>query len=247
MNIYFVSDLHIKSEEKEKARKFVHFLQNLPSHTTHLVLLGDIFDMWIGPHDYFIKKFPVIISVVQNLIARGVQVHYFEGNHDLHIKKFWQDKIGATVHDKEFYFNFDGFIVRAEHGDFINKKDRNYQFLRSFLRSVPMKIMIQNAPGRLVHAIGDRSSQMSRLYSERIDLSYKNEIIQLTREYAKKTYRERPFDLIVTGHTHVDDDFVFEEDHKKIRSLNLGSWFDKPKALHLQKKDEDFSSSLEYL
>lgn len=87
MKAYFISDLHIKHEDKTKGLKLMEFLKNLPKDTTHLVLLGDIFDLWIGSHEYFIKKFSKIIAELKTISDRGVEIHYFEGNHDIHLKK----------------------------------------------------------------------------------------------------------------------------------------------------------------
>jgi UDP-2,3-diacylglucosamine hydrolase len=238
MKAFFVSDIHIKVEAKGKGQKFFQFLKTLPEDTTHLILLGDIFDMWIGPHHYYAEKFPNIIAELKKLKNRGVIVHYFEGNHDMHLKKYWQKELGFQVHDKEFYFDLDGWIVRAEHGDLMNPGDKGYLFLRKFLRSFPMKILIHQVPGQLISAIGERSSQISRVYSDRMDQEYKENVIAMTRKHAEKAFQQRPFDLIVTGHTHVDDDFTFEAAGKKARSINLGSWLDQPKTLIVTRESQ---------
>lgn len=240
MKAYFISDLHIKHEDKTKGLKLLELLKNLPEDTTHLILLGDVFDLWIGSHDYFINKFSKIITEFKKLIERGVETHYFEGNHDIHLKKFWEDEIGMNVHTDEHYFNIDGLIVRAEHGDLMNKEDKSYLFLRKALRTFPMNILATQLPGKLVEAIGDRSSRVSRFYSDRNNQKYKDQVKSLTQNYAKDVYKERPFDLIITGHTHVDDDFSFMVGSKNVRSINLGSWLDRPKALIVTSQEQKF-------
>ena len=89
---YFVSDIHIMSPSCERARAFLDFLRSLSAAegTTHLVLLGDIFDLWVADHDYFIKKYGDIIDEIRRLTEEGVEVSYFEGNHDLHLRYFWE-------------------------------------------------------------------------------------------------------------------------------------------------------------
>lgn len=235
MKAYFVSDIHLKAEDGPKGQLFVKFLKELPNDTTHLVLLGDIFDLWLADHNYFVQKFPNIIKEVQNLVSKKVEVHYFEGNHDLHLKKFWQEKLKVQVHHNHHIFNWPGITVRAEHGDLMNPDDTGYLFLRKFLRNPIMKVIAHNLPGKAVGFIGDRSSQMSRVYTDRLNQKYKETVQNLTRNYAQKIYAETPFDLFVSGHTHVDDDFSFELNGKKVRSLNLGSWLDKPKYLIVER------------
>ena len=231
MKAFFVSDIHIRSEEKTNGLKFLQFLKTLPQDTTHLILLGDIFDLWVGSHQYFIKKYPKILSEFKKLIDRDVEIHYFEGNHDIHLKEYFCDKLGMYVHANEYFFNFGGLHVRAEHGDLMNKEDKGYLFLRNALRSFPMNLIATKLPGIIVQAVGDRSSKVSRFYTDRMNQQYKDKVIKFTRDYAEQIYALQDFDLIVTGHTHVDDDYTFEKSGKKIRSMNLGSWLDRPKTL----------------
>ncbi len=240
MKAYFISDLHIKLEDKAKGLKLIEFLQNLPQDTTHLVLLGDVFDLWIGSHKYFIKKFPKIIAEFKKLLDRNVEIHYFEGNHDLHLSEFWGKQMGMFIHSDEYFFNLEGFVIRAEHGDLMNADDKSYLFLRKALRSFPINVLATRLPGKIVEVIGDRSSRVSRFYNERINQEYKNKVKRITRDYAKKVYEEEPFDLIVTGHTHVEDDFSFQEGSRSVRSVNLGTWLDKPRAFVITKDEKKF-------
>jgi UDP-2,3-diacylglucosamine hydrolase len=56
---------------------------------------------------------------------------------------------------------------------------------------------------------------------------------QMIRVYAQKTFAQAPFDLIITGHMHIRDDWTFEANGRRVRSVNLGSWFDEPLVFHL--------------
>lgn len=240
MKAYFISDLHIKSEDKTKGLKLIEFLQKLPSDTTHLILLGDVFDLWIGSHQYFIKKFSKIIAEFQRLIERNVEIHYFEGNHDLHLTEFWGKKMGMFVHTDEYFFNLDGYVIRAEHGDLMNQEDKAYLFLRKALRTFPLNVIATRFPGRIVDMIGDRSSRISRFYNNRMTQEYKDKVRKMTRHYAQTKYNEEPFDLIITGHTHVEDDFTFEVGKRTVRSVNLGTWLDKPRAFLITPEEKKF-------
>jgi UDP-2,3-diacylglucosamine hydrolase len=240
MKAYFISDIHIRSEDKTNGLKLIELLKNLPPDVTHLVLLGDIFDWWVGSHKYFVKRYFKLITEFKKLIAKGVEIHYFEGNHDLLLKKFWETELGMRVHSDEHFFNLEGLIVRAEHGDLMNKEDRSYLFLRKALRSFPVNFLMTELPGKLMEVIGDRFSRVSRFYTDRMNQEYKDKVKKLTREYAKNIHAERPFDLIVTGHTHVDDDYTLDIDSKKVRTVNLGSWLDRPKVFVVTTTEQKF-------
>ena len=58
-------------------------------------------------------------------------------------------------------------------------------------------------------------------------------IIKLVRTYAEKTFRVKPFDIIVTGHMHIFDDYTFTVKERSVRSINLGSWLEFPRALKI--------------
>lgn len=238
MKAYFVSDIHLRDEGKNKGPIFLNFLKTLPEDTTHLVLLGDIFDLWIGKHEFFEEKFKNTIASLNSLKKRGVEIHYFEGNHDIHLTKFWNQTLGFFVHKNEYFFNFGGKIIRAEHGDKMNPLDKGYFFLRWLLRTRPLEFLAYNMPGEIVSWIGNNSSKLSRVYTDRLNQKYKDKVTQLTRDYAQKIYNLKPFDLFICGHTHVEDSFVFIINNKSVKSVNLGSWLDKPKAFMLTDSEE---------
>lgn len=247
MTALFVSDIHLVAPDDEKTKLFVKFLTDLyadvrdrtahpaassaPDPRTQLFLVGDIFDLWVADHDYFAEKFRDVVDSIRALVKSGVEVHYFEGNHDLHLTKFWSDAIGATVHKDAATFAINGLTVRVEHGDLINPDDRGYLFLRKFLRSAPMTFLSHRLPEIAVKAIGERASRASRDYTSNAKGKPADEIRRLIRAHAERVGRQETFDLIVSGHMHVSDDFVFDVDGRQVRSVNLGSWYEPPRAL----------------
>ncbi|MEK7356174.1 MAG: UDP-2,3-diacylglucosamine diphosphatase, partial [Bdellovibrionota bacterium] len=158
---YFVSDLHLTSGDDPRSQTFLRFLAGLheaakaggEKSPTHLFLVGDVFDLWIGSHSYFVGRFATVVDAIRLLVRDGVEVHYFEGNHDLHLRKFWQDDVGVRVHPDAETFELAGKRVRVEHGDLINPDDKGYLFLRGFLRSGPMRTIALGLPSTIVRAI----------------------------------------------------------------------------------------------
>ncbi len=236
MRAVFISDLHLKTMDERNSRtllRFFHARFGPGSGLTHLFLVGDVFDLWIGSHAYFIERFRPLVDAVRGLVERGVEVHYFEGNHDLHLRGFWEGGVGARVHDAAAVFRLGATTVRVEHGDLINPADKGYLFLRALLRTGGMKWLAENLPAAAVRAVGERASRASREYTSTAKELPRDEIRRLIREHARRSFARAPFDLIVTGHVHVVDDHVFEVGGRRVRSVNLGSWLDGPKALEL--------------
>ncbi|MEM7645727.1 MAG: UDP-2,3-diacylglucosamine diphosphatase [Pseudomonadota bacterium] len=249
MIAYFLSDLHLKTMEESNSQKlllFLHSLAEKKQSVTHLFLVGDIFDLWISDHQYFVEKFLKIVNAIKVVVQKGVEVHYFEGNHDLYLKKFWQQEVGVRVHEGPEFFKLGPYQVRVEHGDFMNPDDKGYLFLRAFLRSDPLKKIAKNLPGRFVKSIGQRASRMSRSYTSNQKKMHEEQVKEFMRTYADTEISKKPFDFLITGHTHVEDIYHFDYEGSEVRSINLGSWFETQKVLELREDGFRFEEVEEF-
>jgi UDP-2,3-diacylglucosamine hydrolase len=230
LNAFFVSDLHIGSPTDSRATLFLEFLKNLSGkeNASHLFLMGDIFDLWIAAHRYFIDKFRPIIDEIVRLRDEGVEIHYFEGNHDLYLRHYWSDEMGFTVHEGPAYFELGHQTVRIEHGDQMDPDDRGYQFLRWFLRTPPLKFLMPRLPSRLVVMIGKKSTETSRVYTSETKTMMREETIRKIRTHAETVHAQMPFNLIISGHVQVRDQYLVNDGQIAFKSVNLGTWLDAP-------------------
>jgi len=201
-------------------------LKRAQKEASLFVILGDLFDIWVGSGQAFQKEYEPVIDALREL-RKTCSVYYFEGNHDFHLEKFWTKEIELEVFSGPKEFEFGGMKIRAEHGDEVNRQDHGYIFLRWFLRTSPLKFLIENLPSSIVLRVGRRASKVSRQYTSGL----KNRSIEIFREYAQDLAETHPFDLLLTGHTHVPDDFTFKIKGETSRLINLGSWFDGPHYL----------------
>lgn len=224
---YFVSDLHLYSADDPNAQRFEKFLSDLTATdgTTHLFLLGDIFDMWLADHRYFVDRYKRIIAELVRLKAEGVAIHYFEGNHDLHLKKYWNGELGFHVHGGPVLVELAGIRVRLEHGDQMDPEDLGYRFLRWFLRTPPLRFLTHHLPGSVAAWIGERASASSRQYTSERKTITENRAIAKIRQHARRVHERDPFDLLIAGHVHFRDDY---SDEAGFRAVNLGTWLDRP-------------------
>lgn len=231
---YFLSDLHLRDMNDDKAQTLLRFFISLETKSKESVvfLVGDIFDLWIAKHDYFINKYQPLIAQLKKLIEAGLEVHYFEGNHDLHLKKFWQDDLGMIVHSDPEYFHLEDEVVRVEHGDQMDPEDTGYLFLRWFLRTPVMRAVALYLPGFLIAQIGKAMSKTSRVYTNSLRDSQK--ILKTIHTHAQKVFTQRAFQVIVTGHVHLRDETTFIVSGQKMTSYNLGSWDDSCQILRKQ-------------
>ena len=226
----FVSDLHIAAPEDSRAQLLLQLLRSLPGPeaVSHLFLLGDIFDLWLADHRYFIDRYRAIVAELERLRDAGVDIHYFEGNHDLHLEKYWAGRLGLTVHDGPVELDLAGRRLRLEHGDQMDPDDRGYRFLRWFLRTPVLRFVIHHLPGNIAARIGQRASATSRSYTSETKTISAADAVRKIRAHARKVHAETPFDLLISGHVHVRDDYAGETANGPFRSVNLGTWLDAP-------------------
>jgi UDP-2,3-diacylglucosamine hydrolase len=239
---YFLSDIHLKNLDQPDAHVLLGFLEDVGSRTraTHLFLVGDIFDFWLGGHEYFVRKFSPIVDHLRRIVACGVEVHYFEGNHDLYLRDFWQDRLGIQVHVRACLFELGDLQVRVEHGDLLDPADRGYRFLRRLLRTPVIEYAGSRLPGGLLALIGRVASRTSRQYTSQHKTISDERARTTIRSHAERTILEEPFDLIITGHVHVRDDHELEVGGRKARSVNLGSWADGPCTFFITDTRQEF-------
>lgn len=241
---YFISDLHLKNERESNSERLLLFLHSIESGerpATHLFLVGDIFDLWIHDHRYFVDKFKRIVNAIRTVVLKGIEVHYFEGNHDLYLTSFWQQDVGVRVHDGPRFFHLGEKKIRVEHGDFMNPDDRGYLFLRRFLRTTFMQWIAEHLPGSLVQRLGAWASDTSGQYTRQRSASDDQNIRYFMHNYAESVVKEQSFDYLITGHTHLRDEFTFTYQDRQVVSLNLGSWLESvPQILKIDENGHKF-------
>lgn len=243
MTSWFISDIHIKDINERSSITLLRFLRSLLNKempATHLFFVGDIFDLWISNSAFFLHKYKDFIDLVVSLKSQGVEVYYFEGNHDIHVKHFWQEQLGIPTFTDEHYFKIGGKNIRVEHGDMINDEEVNYRKLRSFLRHPVTEKFLALTPGNVIAEVGDLASAISRKRTAGMRQSQHEKMRTMIRNYAERIYLEKPFDYLITGHLHVQDEYSFAQN--KAVSINLGSWFEGPKALRIDKSGHQFIS-----
>lgn len=226
MQAYFISDLHLKTMEERNSQKLLRFLLFLwqqPAGTvTHLCFLGDIFDVWVSNHDVFVKKWTPLIKAIDSIIKKHhCQFFYVEGNHDMHINKFWEKKLGATVLTEPFTGLFGSWVVHMAHGDLINTRDRNYLEFRQKMRSPWMVYFAHRLPGWFWKWFGHWLSGRSAKTSRKLSPERESKMIGMIRFYSKTMADKDRCDFVLTGHFHTQDEYEFESEGRKVKSVNL--------------------------
>lgn len=133
--VVVVADLHLDPTGSACCEGFALWLEALPDETK-LVILGDLFDAWVGPGHAQSEGASVVLSGLKELGARGGEVHLLWGNRDFLLDERVARAAGATLHgDALVGVDAQGRRTLFVHGDELCTLDLSYQRMRRILRS----------------------------------------------------------------------------------------------------------------
>ena len=220
--IAVLSDLHIRRSDSPVAKALVRLLRDLRTleHPSELWLLGDIFDLLIGPYPFWLNVYAEIFDELRALQKTGCRILWIEGNHDFHFAQAVAE-IPIEVLDGEIELSIEGRKVFLSHGDLVNQDDKSYQKWRATTRDPSFRKRLSRVPSILAQLLlrpfAEAVSRRSRKYSGLHELDLKN----MHRSFARSKF-DAGFDAVFMGHCHVEDLF-FQGQHFY---LNLGSALD---------------------
>lgn len=207
LRIFFVSDLHIQSEENDIGKKFLGFLSFVAEAKADLLLLGgDIFDLLVGSFEFWDVEFRATKECLHRIHASGCRIVWIQGNHDFQIEGLAR-RWPVEIVDQEFDFTVpDERRIHLTHGDLINQDDQAYLKWRSITRSLALKAFLNACPAIFARVVlkplGQKISQSSRKrHPFDADLP---EIKALFRQYAEAKWGTGVFGVFA-GHSHVPD------------------------------------------
>lgn len=234
-HVYCLSDMHLGFPDAKDSRTreaaLIEWIRSVESDVSDMFLLGDIFDFWFEYKQVVPKGFIRILGALAELADRGVRLHIFVGNHDLWMKDYFTDELGASIYVEptEFEFQFAEKTTRVcmGHGDGMGPGDYGYKILKKvFVNPVAQFLFSWLHPDlgvRLAHAwSGTRKS--SAIKSGEVPFNPETDyILRAVRDrYAEDERNKRSIEAYVFGHRHHPIDFQLGNG---VRYFNLGDWF----------------------
>lgn len=201
-SVALVADAHLGGPGGD-GDQLVDQLEELPARgCRRLVLLGDIFHVWVGSRQFETPEVRKLLPVLRALRARGVRVDYIEGNRDF----FLQGSPYADAFDwigTELELSADGpagdvLRVLAVHGDGIDDRDRQYRFWRWLSKSALSRFLVLRLPQglarRAVAGTEERLAQTNFKHRHRLP---EEAILDFGRRRLGEGH-----DLLLLGHFH---------------------------------------------
>jgi UDP-2,3-diacylglucosamine hydrolase len=172
------------------------------------VILGDLFDSWIGPAQMEIESARRVLDALRRLSVRGTELDVLKGNRDFLLDAKFEERTGAAVHAGGIVATCgDGPRVLLIHGDELCTLDRGYQRLRGVLRSGPVTWTAPKLPRAIALAIARRLRGASTRAVYAKPAAEKEQQESEVRRLASAAH----CDVVVCGHAHLFRDVRLEK------------------------------------
>lgn len=196
---WVIADLHLDVGPGGAApREFLEFLARVRGRP-RLVILGDLFDAWIGPAQMELEAARRVVEALRALTESGTAVDVVHGNRDFLLERRFEERSGARVHPSGFSAALgDGSRALFVHGDEFCTLDVGYQRLKRVLRSRPVSWTAPRLPRALALAVAGRLRRASVRALASKPPAEKQQQRDAVLDWAERTES----DLVVCGHAH---------------------------------------------
>lgn len=197
----FVGDVHLERGDAEIG-PFCEFLERLSRRASRIVLMGDLFSLWIGQRELEQPHQRAVVETLAGLRRAGVVVRYVEGNRDYRIGPAYAGSAFDDVAAAGLVERQGGVSLFAIHGDLTNPGDRQYRSWRRLSRSRAFWLAFRALPARRRLSLAESLEARMR----GTNVAFKRALPEAEiRRYARR-WLDSGHDAVVLGHFHVERD-----------------------------------------
>ena len=233
---YFLSDFHLGIDtalsSREREIKIVRFLESIRHDLSELYLVGDVFDFWFEYREVVPKGYIRLFGKLAELADKGVEIHYFIGNHDMWMFDYLKDEIGAIMHKEPCILDIEGKKIFIGHGDGLGPGDYGYKTIKKVFRNPLAQWLLARLHPNLAIWIARFWSGQSRK-QEKLPRPFEENTEWLIA-YCEEQLKKMDVDYFVFGHRHLPIDHLLS--NGKSRYINLGEWMHSYSYAHWDQK-----------
>jgi UDP-2,3-diacylglucosamine hydrolase len=216
-----VSDLHLDPDRRAANEVFFRFLSGPAADAAALYVLGDLFESWVGDDDLDDPFNASVASALASLSARGVPLHFMNGNRDVLAGEAFVRRCGARLIPDPLLTDLHGTRTLLMHGDTLCTDDVEYQRFRAYARDEA------NQRRFLAQPLAARKEQMQglRADSERSKAAKTAEIMDVAPAAVEDALRSHGYPRLIHGHTHRPGRHVHRVDGRVCERWVLTDWY----------------------
>ena len=198
------SDVHLSDDIPALTKAFTAWLTDQTQQTQPevILILGDLFDAWVGDDVLHTAASPMVKSVMDCLSAisaRGIRLGLMHGNRDFLLGESFSRQCGAQLLQDPCVLAIDsGMKIALTHGDALCTQDTDYQRFRQQVRSAAWQKEFLSQP--LAQRLAVAKSLRAKSEIEKGTKSMA--IMDVTLADAELLADRLDADLLLHGHTH---------------------------------------------
>lgn len=224
--IYFFSDVHLGTPDKETSRKreklLVQWLDEIKPDAQEIYIVGDLFDFWYEYKYVVPKGYVRILGKLAELSDSGIKIHFFTGNHDMWMFSYLEEEMNIKTYRSHIRVEMNGKKFLIGHGDGLGPGDLKYKFLKKIFANKLCQWLFRQIHPDLGMRIANFWSRRSRYANGTLEQEeFQGESREWLVAYARKVLKDEHIDYFVFGHRHIAIDYGLREDS---RYINLGDW-----------------------
>ena len=207
---FFVTDAHLGSgaDSRQRELDMIRWMETIEPEAKRIIMLGDIFDFWFTYKYAVPRGFVRLLGTMARLADRGIEFHFFIGNHDMWLFDYLEKEIGAVMYNEPTAMELEGKRFLLGHGDGLYDKDRKYNFIKRVFRNRFNQCLFAGIHPNIGFPIANRWSDSSRRKHSLKDLGYLGDDREGIYLYCQKKQQEKldtgvqPYDYFLFGHRH---------------------------------------------
>ncbi|MDB2357212.1 UDP-2,3-diacylglucosamine diphosphatase [Gammaproteobacteria bacterium] len=230
MKLGFISDLHLSKNIPSVTEGFFKFLQTAAQELSHLYILGDLFEVWVGDDDDS-KLATSVIKEINHATRNGLEIFFIHGNRDFLCGESFAEQSNITLLPDPFFFNFFDLKIALSHGDDFCTEDLEYIKFKKEVRSPKWQREFLQKP------LNERISIASNMRdaSQKNNNNKKESIMDVTPAAIEDFFEQHHIDLLIHGHTHRP----MTHKHNTGTRIVLGDWHETGWCLMLDEQQQE--------
>ena len=199
--LWFAADMHLSADNPKTRADFLGFLEHARQHANALLLLGDIFDVWVGD-DVIERPAPWLSEILGALAYTAIHCPLFiaRGNRDFLMGHRLADTLGATLLPEQTHLQTDWGDVLASHGDEYCTDDLAYQRFKHWVRKPWLQSLFLGLGLGLRNGIARHARKRSQANQQAHNTP--NGITDVNQIAVEQVLQRHNSQFIIHGHTH---------------------------------------------
>ncbi|BBP45740.1 UDP-2,3-diacylglucosamine hydrolase [Thiosulfatimonas sediminis] len=235
MNTLVIADIHLQPNQPEHPinQTFQRFLREATMNVQRLIILGDLFEVWLGD-DLSLTQYTTEIALLKSLEQQGCEILVQYGNRDFLMRTAFFQASGANLIGDEYILPFAQQQILMVHGDQLCSADTAYQKMRAWLRNPLIQWLFLHLSKAMRNKIGAKM----RNQSQHAGRQKNAQMMDVTTEAINDLLDRHPqAKILIHGHTHKPHYQRRQIKGKAIHHYVLSDW--RPQTQYLKITDTE--------